>query len=282
MRKLLTLFFLLFLFSNVGSAKKKQDTRFQNLLSHEPLLKKMGERILSFEKFSKRDSLQKVFQEKLKTLLSDPNSFDFPFKNVPSLSKFTASDKTFRIFTWVLPLEDRKINHHFGFLQLKNKKGVRIIELADYSNFISDIEKRILDASFWYGALYYELIGPIILNSKKIFFLLGWNGSHKTLNRKTIETFSISNSGDPQFGSFIFPEKEKKIARKIFFYSKEARMSLKYDQKKKMIVFDHLSPSSKKHQGEFKHYGPDFSYDGYEIKEKEIIFHNDVSINNDN
>ena len=39
-------------------------------------------------------------------------------------------------------------------------------------------------------------------------------------------------------------------------------MMLRYDDKLKMIVFDHLSPSKPSYEGKYQYYGPDFSYDG--------------------
>jgi len=39
-------------------------------------------------------------------------------------------------------------------------------------------------------------------------------------------------------------------------------MTLKYDEGKEMIIYDHLSPSEPKYEGQYEFYGPDFSYDG--------------------
>ncbi|MBL7915546.1 MAG: hypothetical protein JNL49_10925, partial [Bacteroidia bacterium] len=41
---------------------------------------------------------------------------------------------------------------------------------------------------------------------------------------------------------------------------------LRYEEKKKMFVFDHLSPASPSAKGQFRYYGPDFTYDGYRFK----------------
>ena len=41
---------------------------------------------------------------------------------------------------------------------------------------------------------------------------------------------------------------------------------LKYNQEFKLIVFDHLSPSQKKFEGQYLYYGPDMTYDGLEFK----------------
>ena len=42
-------------------------------------------------------------------------------------------------------------------------------------------------------------------------------------------------------------------------------MSLKYEEGKDMIVFDHLAPSSKEMENNFSVYGPDGSYDALSV-----------------
>ena len=50
------------------------------------------------------------------------------------------------------------------------------------------------------------------------------------------------------------------------FYTEEFRKLLHmYDDKEEMIIFDHLSPTNSLFRGEYRFYGPDFSYDAYEV-----------------
>jgi len=42
-------------------------------------------------------------------------------------------------------------------------------------------------------------------------------------------------------------------------------MSLQWNEKMNMIIFDHLSPSKPSYTGNYQFYGPDFSYDGLEV-----------------
>jgi hypothetical protein len=49
-------------------------------------------------------------------------------------------------------------------------------------------------------------------------------------------------------------------------------MNLSYNEKMKMIVFDHLSPSESKYAGQYMYYGPDFSYDGLLFKDKKWFY----------
>jgi hypothetical protein len=44
-------------------------------------------------------------------------------------------------------------------------------------------------------------------------------------------------------------------------------MSLAWNSKMKMIIFDHLAPPNSSYTGNYAYYGPDFSYDGFRFEE---------------
>ena len=58
-------------------------------------------------------------------------------------------------------------------------------------------------------------------------------------------------------------------------------MSLRYEKKKKMIVFDHLSPSSPSLKGKYEYYGPDFTYDGFSFKKGIWHYRKNLEMRND-
>ena len=57
-------------------------------------------------------------------------------------------------------------------------------------------------------------------------------------------------------------------------------MGLKYDERFKMIVFDHLSPIRPELAGDYKFYGPDFSYDGYKFENGFWVYMPDLDVTN--
>jgi hypothetical protein len=52
----------------------------------------------------------------------------------------------------------------------------------------------------------------------------------------------------------------------IYEHSAQASMSLTFNKDLGMIVFDHLAPSDEKYKGTYAFYAPDFSYDGFLLK----------------
>jgi hypothetical protein len=57
-------------------------------------------------------------------------------------------------------------------------------------------------------------------------------------------------------------------------------MSLRYDPQKKMIVFDHLSPTKPSLEGQYEFYGPDFTYDGLKFEKGVWEHYQNIEITN--
>ena len=64
-------------------------------------------------------------------------------------------------------------------------------------------------------------------------------------------------------------------------YSSRAHVSVSYDEGKKLIIYDHLSPSIATMEGKYQFYGPDFSFDGYKFEKGKWIFTEDVDFKGD-
>ena len=78
----------------------------------------------------------------------------------------------------------------------------------------------------------------------------------------------FTDKGFPKFGDAIFVSENGKIKRRLIFeYKAGVVMSLKYEEDREAIVFDHLSPSEPQLEGLYSYYGPDFTYDMLEFKE---------------
>jgi S-adenosylmethionine:tRNA-ribosyltransferase-isomerase (queuine synthetase) len=84
-----------------------------------------------------------------------------------------------------------------------------------------------------------------------------------------------------KFGSPLFVNKNKVLKRVVFEFADKSTMSLKMDQKRNRIVFDHLSPETPALTGLYSYYVPDFSYDAYVWEEDRFILNEDVIAIND-
>ncbi len=199
-------------------------------------------------------------------LLNQPASFEYPFDSLPSVSKVLSADKKVRIYTWILPSREAGTFQFFGIIQRINPetKQMKVIGITDLPLPTEEASVNELKPDTWYGAAYYEIIEKKI-NKKPHYFLLGWKGNDRLSTKKVIDVLTFDAWDNVTFGAPLFiDEKKKKKHRLIFEFNAQAVMLLRYE--KKMIVFDHLSPSSPAVKGQYQHYGPDFTYDGLQFK----------------
>lgn len=178
-----------------------------------------------------------------------------------------APDHKFRIFTWNVYLSNGT-NRFFGIIQMAPEKNghCKIFQLNDISFSLKDKDRYVtLYAPQWFGSLYYQII-KCKIKKKEIYTLLALRFNDLFTNQKVIETLYFDENGYPVFGFPVFEYGVNLQKRLIYEYSINAVMSMKYYEDSKMIIFDHLSPSSSMHSGNFKFYGPDFSYDAYKFE----------------
>ena len=67
----------------------------------------------------------------------------------------------------------------------------------------------------------------------------------------------------------------------IFEYSKQNAMTLIWDKKVNMIVFDHLVPYEPKMTGNFEFYGSDLSFDAFKITWGKLSIAENVPLRNE-
>ena len=199
--------------------------------------------------------------------LDKKGSFDFD-----SLKRYKlmieSSDKQVRIFTWDMELEDGT-HTSYGFIHAYNRKSksFEVYQLNDRSEGIKDPENAVLDNTKWFGAYYYQVV-LVKHKKKKYYVLLGWDGNNRITNKRIIEVLYFDSKGFPKFGDGIFSSEKGKIKKRVIFeFQAGVFMSLRYEEDKGVIVFDHLSPSDPNLEGQYQYYGPDFSYDMMEFKE---------------
>lgn len=236
----------------------------------------------SVNEVKKNDNCKK-FSDGLKYALSLDKSFEFTFDSLKKYKVMLESpDKQVRVFTWDMESEDGT-HIYYGFIQAYNKKlkKYQIYQLNDKSDAIRDPENASLDNTKWFGAYYYQ-IALVKYKKNKYYILLGWDGNNRITNKRLIEVLRFNEKGFPKFGDVIFSDEQGKIKRRIIFeYQAGVFMSLRYDEDKQVIVFDHLSPSNPNLEGQFQFYGPDFTYGIMEFKDGKWQYIKNVVPRND-
>ncbi len=206
-----------------------------------------------------QDSLNNLVKADLRALLDTDNGLTADFSDV-RITHVDAPDGAFRLFTWNLPRADGS-HLYEGFLLARTGQGQTLYELRDMTPKIPSPEVPELGPDRWYGALYYEVV-PVQKGGKEYYTLLGWKGYSKAETRKVIEVLSFKN-GKPRFGAPLFGKGKLKAMRKVFGYSAQATMTLRWDKSMEGILLDHLSPSRPDMEGQRAFYGPDMTQDVY-------------------
>lgn len=199
-------------------------------------------------------------------ILTKKESFHYPFDSLKNISKLMASDSLVRVISWNLPKQNGEYEY-FAYIQLldKKKNKLKLYKLHDASNEIEKPEYEKLDPEKWFGALYYRIEAN--MHKKNTYYtLLGWDGNNNFTNKKLVECFYFEGK-KLILGPPIFKMEKGVKNRLVFEYAKQAKMMLRFDEKIKMIVYDHLAPSHKKFTGQYMYYGPDLSQDGIQFIE---------------
>lgn len=249
----------------------------KSLADYEKELNQLSIDLVSEANDETKQKVNLEFQSLLKEALALNGSFDFPFKNIRAISILKSNDKI-KIYNWALPFEDETYQY-FAFVQIKiNKDEYKIVELIDKSSELKKPEFQTLTDKTWYGALYYEIIFDKKLGNDT-YTLLGWDGDYNLTNKKIIDVMTVSKSGAIKFGSSVFKMEKKIQKRVIFTYSETAVMSLKFDAKQQLIVFDYLVPTSSNLEGVFEYYGPALNrFDGFVVNKNKWEYQKDVDI----
>ncbi|MCB0847568.1 MAG: hypothetical protein KDE26_30160 [Bacteroidetes bacterium] len=262
----------------------------------------MANDILMHDSLSFKIKQNKVFAKLLIETLKRPESFDYPFDLLKTISIQEPKDQTFRLFTWHIVDKNFKeyygeqYHYYFGLVQRKyEEKGQTefiVIPLLEMQQIPQGVENMLLDNRNWLGALYYQPKYHDYLPSytskfydrklsasgsqkkvKKTFYvLLGWNGNDQKSNYKIVDIMSF----DPEdknrviFGSDVFYFDQLPKYRALFKYSEYSPFSLNYSfaqvgsRKAKMIIYDHMGSPKRGDQKleEIWDTGADGSYDG--------------------
>jgi hypothetical protein len=223
---------------------------------------------------STRISANEIFRDQLRLVLLQ-SSFSV-LDSIKNISTLVSPDKTFRIVTWTRPSYEGSY-FFYGFIQTMNRKthALKVIDLADSTYNIAKPETAKLSPGKWYGAVYYKMVVNK-KGDKNYYTLLGWKGNSPLTTQKVIDVVYFSGE-NPVFGFPLFKTENVYRNRLIFEYVSEASMSLRYEENKKLIVFDHLSSGRRSENGSFN--GPDGTYDALKFKNGRWELITDVDVN---
>lgn len=208
-----------------------------------------------------------------KLLTSNDSSYYSSFENLPNIGKCYSSDGNIRIYTWNYPLSDKTFGYggYIQFKPLKKNKGKKLKPIALKTAGEAYLPKTgvKIGTNNWYGALYYKAIATK-KDGQEYYILLGWSGNDALSDFKTIETLKIAqNKKTATLGSTnAFAGSGRPTNRIVLQYNNNAKVALDYDESKKSIVMDHLSPSDPFYKDIYSFYGPDFTYDAYVYDKK--------------
>jgi hypothetical protein len=213
--------------------------------------------------------------EILREALSNEDSFTENLDSLKYITVINSPDQKLRILTWNVVFDD--LSHTFyGFIQYRpNQDKYFSYELKDFYSPEDSLKRKFSSCKEWYGAIYYKLIQKKEGKTTS-YTLLGWRGKDASVQQKVIENLKFSRYDLPVFGNKCFRIDRKRLNRVVFEYSIRTQMILRYNEKQKLIVSDHLSPDNPKLQGCFEFYGPDLSYDAFEYKQGNWYFVSDV------
>lgn len=228
---------------------------------------------------SEIDKQNKIFKRELEAFLNLEGAFTYKFKHLKTVAILDSPDKLVRIVNWNLEYSDLSYSYcAFVMRYDEDKETIKLTELIDNVDPYSPRPEGVLDAKNWYGCLYYKMV-PYERNNKTEYLLLGWDGGTTGSNFKFLDVLVFSGN-NLKLGSPVFKGKNKVTKRVIFEYSDKSVMTLKFEENRKRIVLDHLSPESQSLAGITSYYVPDMSYDSYNYSDEFWVLTEDVVATN--
>jgi len=274
---------VLLAFSTTFSLKAQEP---QTLAEYEQSLKQLLNKVATETDAEKRSTYnQKLIPTLVKALKLD-DSFEYSFDKLRQMSVLTAPDNSFRIFTWILKQDNKKVEtadtlfkeeifetqtyRYYGTIQMNtNTVGTMVLHpLIDNTDTLEQIDKMQLASNQWYGAVYYNMIQKEH-NGKQYYMLFGWRNSTPISDKKLIEVIHFED-GKPIFGAPIFntviDEKKEVKHRFMLEFNNRSSISVNYDEAQDLILYDHLEPPDEKSKEMYHAYMPDGTYEGFSFQ----------------
>jgi len=249
-----------------------QSTSF--LEEEEKLLALLNE-LRSAENNSEKNAANLVFKTELAKVLELSGSIDYPFSKLTTVGFIDSPDKQMRIVNYNIEQDDLSQKYTCFIVYYDTRKKEQFVtELKDNSFGMPTQPTEIISSDEWYGALYYKII-PISKGSKTIYTVLGWDYYGPSSQIKIIDAIYI-NGNSVKLGSPIFKQGRETLKRVYFEHSKKSSMALNYEENRKRIIFDHLSPESPNLKNYRSYYVPDMSYDAFVFDNGKWVLEEDV------
>tara|TARA_B100000508_G_C11465718_1_gene282261 strand:+ start:6041 stop:7123 length:1083 start_codon:yes stop_codon:yes gene_type:complete len=270
MSKLLSIVISTLFFSVTWSQEAPSD-----LIQAESLLSEKLNKLRKTRDDEKIKEINKSFKEQLASALELEGAFDHPFQNLTSIGKIYSDDKLVRVITWNTQFENKLHNFH-GFIMKKDERRdkVHVVELNRVQQHYGMLRGQTVTHENWYGCLYYDIV-DVKKRNKTYYTLLGYDPNNQRSSIKLIDVLYFTGKF-PNFGYPLFETENGYQKRVVFEHSNQATMSLRYDERRDKIIFDHLSPESPSMKEFREYYVPDMSYDAYEFKDNKWRLKEDI------
>jgi hypothetical protein len=252
-------FLCLFTFGQRAKVKADDSTYIDSIRNYEYQLEGLSYNILNAKDKVERITSCYYYIQTLKKALSIPNSFDYDFNTIQTVSAIRSEDEKFRIFTWNLLLDSGKYMY-FGAIQMNNSDSLELYGLYDSSEYNRDIIYGQFDNRHWMGALIYQ-VHHYTHKRKDYYITFGWDGQDAKTTRKIIDVLLFDEEGKPNFGEEIFDFDGDLQSRIIFDFNDRAAMTMRYDKNEQAILFANLVPINPMMVGIYENYVPDGTYD---------------------
>ena len=227
------------------------------------------------------DSSRIIINDSIKFIIDNYTGSDsvltHTFTGLKYLGQVTSRNSQLKIITWNLLLKESKSRYYCYFINRSGKKNVVYKLSATYAEEPIRTD-TVYSEKNWYGALYYDL-RAVRKDDQTYWVLLGINYSNPSVTRKIIDILHFTPGGMIIFGNNLFASGKERKYREVLEYSSGAVASLKF-LSDKSIVFDHLVPVSPDLKGRKEYYGPDFSYDAYDLEKGIWKFKADIDARN--
>ena len=255
-------------------------------LALQPAVKRLivlGDSVLKGSNDSIREKYNQTFSLALDSILHVAGGAELSFSQVKALSVATSSDKNVKALTWLVQLNRGTQYFYYGYILYKSdpKAAIKVVKLEQNSSLNrEELEMLKSDSANWPGCIYYD-IHLEKYKKKNYYMLLGWAPQSNFITRKVIEPL-VASPTKLIIGAPVIKAGGKARTRLVFEYNAQATMSLKYNEKVKMIVMDHLSSSDPRPEskGMYALYGPDLSYDGLKFSKGNWLLMKDIDIRN--
>lgn len=272
-------------------ASKESLLNYDTLYKSEMALYYLGDSMVKGNTQITRINALREFIPLLVKTLKIEGSHLYPFDSLKFMKILEPTDKSFRLYNWLLTFND-KTYRYYGAIHHLNKKEFTLTPLRDNKDNIDTLlDYAVLNKETWYGSLYYKIV-ETKYKRQKYYTLIGWDGDVGVTNRKVLDVLTFDKDDQPIFGAPIFydtPEDEeindlllnekptKPLKNRIVYYfAEDAIMFLDYNTKAKLLVADHLGPPHPSAKGRFFLYVPTGSYNYFKWEKGKWVKYYDL------